>query len=265
MTYLVNLYVHTNISSPIKHSNGAYIYVIEIWGKKEGTVIEKLKSPTTFQGKRCVCGLTQKEAEIEALIEALGRSTGMQCELTIYADNYNLIGALRQDWLSAWHEAGWIKADGKEPVADAERWQRLYEALLPHKLYQATTEPHSYSSWMESEIKSDKPPIEESIEMLTKSLRKAKADFDRYSEALEKSVILENEEIQKSLCAWIETAFAFGRPAKKSENTGYVKIINPKNSIKSEDGEELDIDKCRNQLMVKGASDSQNPPSEEEN
>lgn len=265
MTYLVKIHVHTNIKTPIKHSDGAYIYVIEIWGKKEGTAIEKLKTPTTFQGKRLVHGLTQREAEVEALIEALGRSTGMHCELTIYAENYNLVGTLRQDWLKTWHDAGWIKADGKEPVADAERWQRLYDALAPHELYQATVEPHSYTSWMENEIASDKPDTKESLEILMKSIAEAEQNFRRYTEPLEKSDILENDDIQKCISVWMESAFEFIRPHVKPQNSGYVKIISPENTIKSTDGTELNIDKCRNQLTIKGASDTQNPPSEEEN
>jgi len=265
MIQLINIFIHTNIKTPIKHSDGAYIYVIEHWGKKEGTAIEKLPAPVTLNEKKTVHALTQREAELEALIEALGRFTGSPCELTIYAENLNLVGALRQEWYKSWHDAGWVKADGKEPVADAERWQRLYDALAPHELYQATIEPHSYTSWMANEIASDKPDTKESLEMLMKSITEAEQNFRRYTEPLEKSDILENDDIQKCISVWMKSAFEFIRPHVKSKNGGYVKIISPENTIKSTDGTELDIDKCRNQLMVKGASDTQNPPSEEEN
>jgi ribonuclease HI len=257
MVAKINLYIHTNIKSPIKHSDGGFIYVAEYWGKKEGDHIEKLKDPITLNGKSLVHGLTAKEAEVEALIAALGRfNLKMQCELTIYAENLNLISTLRQEWYKLWHDAGWIKADGKEPVADAERWQRLYDALAPHTIYEVTCEPHSYTSWMHNEIESYKPDTKESVEVLIKSIADAELNFKRYTEPLEKSDILENEEVQKAISAWMKSAFEFIKPHIRETNTGYVRIINPENGIKSQcEGAQYD-----NSVVIKGAND----PSTEE-
>lgn len=252
MVAKINLYVSTNVKSPIRHSDGGVIYVIEYWGKMDGTRIEKLKEPITLNGKKYVHGVTAKEAEIEALIAALGRfNFKMDCELTIYAENLNLISALRQEWYKSWHDAGWIKADGKEPVADAERWQRLYDALSPHKIYQVTCEPHSYTSWMHREIESYIPPLDESLEMLIKSVRDAELNFKRYTEPLEKSDIYECAEVQEAISSWMKSAFEFIKPREMRQEMGFVKIINSESGKKPQcEGAQYD-----NSVVVKGSSD----------
>ena len=117
---LINIYIHSNIKAPVRHSDGAYIYVVEYYADRNGESIVSLPTPRTIYASVNVHALTAREAEVEALISALGRIT-KPCELTVYAENVNMVSALQNGWYRTWHDSGWIKADGRRYRNASER------------------------------------------------------------------------------------------------------------------------------------------------
>lgn len=89
-----------------------------------------------FQGKeRQLNGgeaiTTNNRMELIAAISALETLT-RPCEVALYTDSNYLKDGITK-WIAKWRRNGWRTA-AKEPVKNAELWQRLDKAISPHKV-----------------------------------------------------------------------------------------------------------------------------------
>ena len=127
----VNLYIQTSVHGPAQHG-GRYIYVLE-WICSSG-------QPVT----RDAVGAHEDKKEtalvLDALADALARLR-QPCELEIYTGCRQIKKAV---------DNGWQTAKG-EDIRHRQQWERVAELLRPH-LVTIRAEPHSYSSWMETQL-----------------------------------------------------------------------------------------------------------------
>ena len=72
---------------------------------------------------------TNNRMELTAAIEALA-SLKAPSEVDLYTDSNYLRGGITS-WIKSWKRNGWRTADRK-PVKNAELWERLEKASLPH-------------------------------------------------------------------------------------------------------------------------------------
>ena len=72
---------------------------------------------------------TNNRMELTAAIEAL-ESLKAPSEVDLYTDSNYLRGGITS-WIKSWKRNGWRTADRK-PVKNAELWERLEKASLPH-------------------------------------------------------------------------------------------------------------------------------------
>ena len=242
MVQKINIYTMTNINDPFRYCNGGYIGIAEYYAKKNDDGTETtLKDVVTVSVKEKAIGMTSREAEIEALIRTINRCE-KACELTIFTEDAFIAQVLRNNWIKTWHDAGWIKADGKEPVASKEWWERLYEALKKHTLVKVVAAgTHSYRSWMKSEIEGYKPTLIECLESLISSSCKSIEAINRIAQPLEKSDIVRNSEVQKQLYNLILTCSFYMAENETQKTSGFVKIENHADCIKSNYEHELEI------------------------
>ena len=137
---VVNLYIQTSVHGPAQHG-GRYIYVLE-WICSSG-------QPVT----RDAIGAHEDKKEtalvLDALADALARLR-LPCVLEIYTGCRQVKNAVDNGWLDAWEHNGWQTAKG-EDIRHRQQWERVAELLRPH-LVTIRAEPHSYSSWMETQL-----------------------------------------------------------------------------------------------------------------
>ena len=62
-------------------------------------------------------------------LEALTRP----CEVEIYSDSQYLVNAFNQHWIDSWQKKNWIRGKN-EPVKNVDLWERLLEAMAPHRV-----------------------------------------------------------------------------------------------------------------------------------
>ncbi len=74
---------------------------------------------------------TNNRMEMLAAINAL-EALKRPCVIDIYTDSSYVRDGITK-WIFAWQKRGWKTAD-KKPVKNVELWQRLLEALKPHKV-----------------------------------------------------------------------------------------------------------------------------------
>jgi ribonuclease HI len=96
-------------------------------------------------GAVLVCGKHRKETsaayrlttnnrmELRAAIAAL-ELLSEPCEVELHSDSKYLIDAIQQNWIDGWKRRGWRTA-GKQPVKNRDLWQRLIEAMAPHRIH----------------------------------------------------------------------------------------------------------------------------------
>lgn len=251
MVQKINIYIQTNIHDPFRYCNGGFLGIIEYYAKvgDDGKEV-MLKDPTTVSVKHTAIGMTSREAELEALIWSLGRLT-KPCELTIFTDDAFIASALSNGWYKNWHDVGWIKADGKEQVADKEWWERLYESLKNHTIKEIKAAgTHSYKSWMRNELNGYKPTLQECLESLISSSCKSIEAIKRIAQPLEKSDIIQNSEVQKQLYNLILTCSYYMAENENEEISGVVKIENGADCIKLSYEEVEDSEKYSNLLAI---------------
>jgi ribonuclease HI len=74
---------------------------------------------------------TNNRMELMAAIEALNALRN-PCRVLLWTDsNYVRVGITR--WIHGWVRIGWRSAD-KKPVKNAELWQALLDATVPHRI-----------------------------------------------------------------------------------------------------------------------------------
>jgi ribonuclease HI len=74
---------------------------------------------------------TNNRMELMAAIRAL-ESLKRPCAVTLVTDSVYVRDGITK-WIHGWQRNGWRTAD-KKPVKNAELWQRLAEAVRPHKI-----------------------------------------------------------------------------------------------------------------------------------
>jgi ribonuclease HI len=74
---------------------------------------------------------TNNQMELTAAIEALTALT-RPCQVELHTDSNYVKDGLTK-WIHGWKKNGWRTADRK-PVKNADLWQRLDAALLPHQV-----------------------------------------------------------------------------------------------------------------------------------
>lgn len=73
---------------------------------------------------------TNNRMELMAVIMGLSQLK-YPCSVEIYSDSAYVVNAFNQNWLAAWEQSGWKKAD-KKPVLNADLWQRLLALTRLH-------------------------------------------------------------------------------------------------------------------------------------
>ena len=75
---------------------------------------------------------TNNRMELLAAIAALEALTE-PCEVTLFSDSKYLVRAIEERWIDGWRKRGWINSS-KEPVKNRDLWERLLEAMAPHRV-----------------------------------------------------------------------------------------------------------------------------------
>jgi ribonuclease HI len=76
---------------------------------------------------------TNNRMELRAAIAAL-ELLSEPCEVELHSDSKYLIDAIQQNWIDGWKRRGWRTA-GKQAVKNQDLWQRLTEAMTPHRIH----------------------------------------------------------------------------------------------------------------------------------
>ncbi len=77
---------------------------------------------------------TNNRMELMGVITAL-EALKRPCEVDLYTDSSYVVNAFKQGWLKKWISFQWHKdVRRKEPVKNAELWQRLLKAMEPHQV-----------------------------------------------------------------------------------------------------------------------------------
>jgi ribonuclease HI len=71
--------------------------------------------------------------ELRAAIAAL-ELLSEPCNVELHSDSKYLIDAIQQNWLDGWKRRGWRTA-GKQAVKNQDLWQRLMDAMGPHRIH----------------------------------------------------------------------------------------------------------------------------------
>lgn len=118
--------------------------------KRKGIyVIERITAagPATLTGWITTEDCTQNKADILILIKAL-EHLKMPVSLALFTCNPYVASILGKDKK---HQELWKNQKG-EPISNAEEW-KLVDNLLKNHTYTVSTDKHSYSDWMDVQIK----------------------------------------------------------------------------------------------------------------
>ena len=133
----VNLYFKNQHKGPGKTTRKG-VYILEFITATE---------PVTLTGYLTTENCTKNKADILILIKALSRIK-MPVSLAIYANNPYILSILGKDKK---HQDLWINQKG-ELLSNAEEWKKV-DNLLKNHTYTISSDKHSYSDWMELELK----------------------------------------------------------------------------------------------------------------
>lgn len=75
---------------------------------------------------------TNNRMEILAVVVAL-EALRRPCDVEVHSDSQYVVNAVTKRWIAGWQRNGW-KTAAKKPVKNPELWQRLVEAMRPHKV-----------------------------------------------------------------------------------------------------------------------------------
>ncbi|HHU61881.1 MAG TPA: ribonuclease HI [Natronincola sp.] len=84
---------------------------------------------------------TNQRAELIAAIKGL-ESLKKPCKVKLYSDSAYLINAFTQGWIENWLRNGWLNSK-KEPVSNADLWERLIELSNTHNVEWIKVKGHS--------------------------------------------------------------------------------------------------------------------------
>ena len=137
---MLSLYMMTTFKSPSQKS-GKGIYILEAITSK---------GPATVTKKEEFEELTENRVNLMMYLEAVKRIK-TPSEVTLYTDSNYLVSGF-MEWSEKWQRNQWTNGKGQE-IKNADLWK---EALTLNKakgiVLSATTRPHSFTSWMESEL-----------------------------------------------------------------------------------------------------------------
>jgi ribonuclease HI len=74
---------------------------------------------------------TNNRMELQAAIEGL-RALKQPCKVTLVTDSVYVRDGITK-WIHGWQRNGWRTAD-KKPVKNADLWQQLLDAAMPHQI-----------------------------------------------------------------------------------------------------------------------------------
>ena len=106
---------------------GGYGAIVQV-RDAQGTLMEKELSggyPQTTNNRMELMGVI-------AALEEIGRFKE-PCEGLIYSDSRYVVDAFEKHWITNWKKNGWVTAS-KTPVKNQDLWNRLLDAMTPHKL-----------------------------------------------------------------------------------------------------------------------------------
>ncbi len=82
---------------------------------------------------------TNNRMELSGAIEAL-KALKEPCEVSLHTDSRYVIDGITK-WIFGWQKNGWRNA-AKKPVANADLWQDLVDAVRPHKVHWVWVKGH---------------------------------------------------------------------------------------------------------------------------
>ena len=82
-----------------------------------------------------------------------GRLLICPCSLRIHTSCQHILNSMQNSWARQWQKNGWKTAKGRE-VRNTDLWARIMGQLDRH-LYTFTDGEHTYSGWMEGQLKPD--------------------------------------------------------------------------------------------------------------
>ena len=146
----VDLYIETNARGPkVKNGIGMYLLECEVHGQ-----------PYTKHDFCRYQEVSAIELTLNTLIAALARMD-KKSDIHIHVSNDSVYGILSNDWHLQWQKRGWINSRDN-PVAHAKEWERIIELLEPHS-YTVTNGRHSFTNWMQEQIKNSNKYVQEEI------------------------------------------------------------------------------------------------------
>ena len=74
---------------------------------------------------------TNNRMELTAVIKGL-EALREECSVTVYSDSKYIVDAFCEHWIDSWRDKGWTR--GREPLKNADLWQRLYELTERHRV-----------------------------------------------------------------------------------------------------------------------------------
>ena len=136
----VELYIETNAKGPkIKNGLGMYLLECELDGKTY-TICDFCRYRD----------ISANELALNTVITALSRMQ-KPSDIHIHISNDSVYGTLSNGWHLQWQKNGW-RNKRDNPVAHAKEWERIISLLEKHA-YFVSNDKHSYSNWMQEQIK----------------------------------------------------------------------------------------------------------------
>ena len=75
---------------------------------------------------------TNNRMELLAAIVAI-ESLNQACKVTVFTDSKYVSNAMTEGWIHGWRQKGWSRGPNK-PLKNKDLWQRLYDAIVIHKM-----------------------------------------------------------------------------------------------------------------------------------
>ena len=100
-----------------------------------GTVLQYTAPDGKLYEKELSCGYRKTSNNRMELMGAIAGLEALKkpCEVDLYSDSSYLVNAFEKHWIDGWKRNGW-KTSSKEPVKNQDLWERLLEAMKPHKV-----------------------------------------------------------------------------------------------------------------------------------
>ena len=141
----VTIYIDVNHSGHLKYGTGKYAAVLEyITGKGKPATLFLLKG---------INRTTPNRPALFSCIDALGH-LNKECKVKVLINSKYITEAINSNSYMEWIRTG-KNAKGK-PVSNLLLWQQLDELMEKHLFEFEYSESHTYTSWLEYELKNGK-------------------------------------------------------------------------------------------------------------